>query len=556
MKKILFLILIFIPSIVFAENNFNISEYYTKIEIYNNKIKYQDAISVKTNEYNVEIKKYLPNNIKIETNLKNINLEENYLIINNGQNLDYKYYINYYEPTQQTNKELEIVIGNNFNASINTTSFEITLPKTLKNYKIEYYLNDTKLDETNLNIHTEANKIIGSYDKTLEENNKLYIKVNLTSSRNSTLKFLNIIIPICFLIISYVIWFIFGKDHQIKNKKNHYPPKTLTALEISLIYNGTAKPEDIIYSIIELANEGYIKIVEVNNNYELIRVKDYNGRNNKESLLYKSIFQENSSITLTEYLEIISSKNPKYNLLDKITIKELIKKINKINTANLNIINNPKEKNKYFEQSADNKKIYLILMVAIILLLNSCTPFYELNYLYYIPISLILSIFTLFQIIKFLEALYKQKTTIKNVVVNSLIFIIVWIIFLIPIFQIDQSYMITYSVGIICSTLILILYYFMPKRTLYGSKQLSIIEGFKNYIIKCSNQELEQDILNNPNYIYDILPVSYITGINDILTKKINKIKISNPDWFEVNNFSINKLNKFVKQFNNSLKNK
>ena len=139
MKKILFLILIFIPSIVFAENNFNISEYYTKIEIYNNKIKYQDAISVKTNEYNVEIKKYLPNNIKIETNLKNINLEENYLIINNGQNLDYKYYINYYEPTQQTNKDLEIVIGNNFNASINTTSFEITLPKTLKNYKIEYY---------------------------------------------------------------------------------------------------------------------------------------------------------------------------------------------------------------------------------------------------------------------------------------------------------------------------------------------------------------------------------------------------------------------------------
>ena len=96
----------------------------------------------------------------------------------------------------------------------------------------------------------------------------------------------------------------------------------------------------------------------------------------------------------------------------------------------------------------------------------------------------------------------------------------------------------------------------MPKRTLYGSKQLSIIEGFKNYIIKCSYKELEQDILNNPNYIYDILPVSYITGINDILTKKINKIKISNPDWFEVNNFSINKLNKFVKQFNNSLKNK
>ena len=87
----------------------------------------------------------------------------------------------------------------------------------------------------------------------------------------------------------------------------------------------------------------------------------------------------------------------------------------------------------------------------------------------------------------------------------------------------------------------------MPKRTIYGVKVMTGIEGFKEFILTSTDEELKRVFDLNENYFYEALAYCNVLGITEEFLKKTNKIKIQKPDWFEsFDSFTITK-------FNNSL---
>ena len=87
----------------------------------------------------------------------------------------------------------------------------------------------------------------------------------------------------------------------------------------------------------------------------------------------------------------------------------------------------------------------------------------------------------------------------------------------------------------------------MAKRTTYGTKLIKNIEGFKEYIIKVSKEELNQE----PEYINNILPYTYILGINDILLNKIDSLNIK---WLKsADKWTIKKTDNFFNRINKDI---
>ena len=65
-----------------------------------------------------------------------------------------------------------------------------------------------------------------------------------------------------FLAASFVIWMIFGRDKDVIDIVEFYPPDGINCAEMAYAYFGTVSSKDCVPMIITLAEKGYIQIVQ------------------------------------------------------------------------------------------------------------------------------------------------------------------------------------------------------------------------------------------------------------------------------------------------------
>jgi hypothetical protein len=53
----------------------------------------------------------------------------------------------------------------------------------------------------------------------------------------------------------------------------------------------------------------------------------------------------------------------------------------------------------------------------------------------------------------------------------------------------------------------------MPKRTSYGNEMLGKIKGLKKFFVTTEKDKLEELVMKDPAYFYNILPYTYVLGI-------------------------------------------
>ena len=365
------------------------------------------------------------------------------------------------------------------------------------------------------------------------------------------LKIINLI-PIVFIIISYLLWNTYGKDTKIKNKiVNKLPNLSLPI--ISLIHNGIIRKEDLILLILDLSSKGYIKIEEKNNIFKITKIKEIEDTTIKEYIYLNELFSKNNTITIDEYIEVLSKQENKLITKQVKTLENesLIRRFKYIYKKIINIYNTEKE--LYYAKESDNKKIYLILMLSIILFSITIYPFYINDLLKYLPLALIFSIGTLALVINFVNKLEIENITKKQILFCTFILIVLWLTFLLPIFTITSEYLISYFIAVLSIIVILVLYKYMPKRTKLGTKNRNEIEGFKKYILDEKN--IKEELNKNPYYLYEILPYSYIFGLNDQIIKLMKNNKIPKPKNYIINEYTptkyYNSINRFINTLNN-----
>src|SRR5699024_9628326 len=71
-----------------------------------------------------------------------------------------------------------------------------------------------------------------------------------------------IVMCLAFILIAYSLWAKYGKDDQLVETVEFYPPENYNSAEVGFLYEGSASNESIISLLIYLANKGYLKIEE------------------------------------------------------------------------------------------------------------------------------------------------------------------------------------------------------------------------------------------------------------------------------------------------------
>lgn len=561
-KYFIFILLgLLLPTIANA-SDYKVESYDITIDITEKReYTYEENISVLFENQNVYVEKELSTqakNLKVNTNYISETKNKKILRINSDNKSSSTYSFKYNLEEKEYDKDIyEINILNNFNNTLNNISFYINLEEDFNKNNIDIYLNGKKNKNIKYNI---KNNMIEGNIKELKTNDVLTIKVDYSKIYFTTTTAFATFIPIILTLISGILWFIYGKDLKYKLSKTYELPKNMNSLELGLVYKGYNDEKDIFSLLLELANRGYLKIIEnSNNNFTIRRIKDYDGKDYKESMFIKSLFRKTNSVSLAEYINIVSErKKEKGNvILDKsINSADLYSRFQRAKKVILPIANEKEEKNKYFEKTSETKKAYLILILATILILLTSVPFIEVNKLYLLPISVIFSIsmlYILMNIIEFTELKLTKKTLYLFVVLSILILVIM----LLPAFRRNRIYLITFFVCSACIFAILFFYKYMPRRTIFGTRQYSKIDSFKNFIWANNKKDFDIVTSKNENYLLNILAPSYVLNLEKDIFIKMKEYNQSEPTWFELKDeFTVQKFNNSIDRLYNNLKEK
>lgn len=537
MKKknllILILLLILVPFKINASSDYQIDNNDINIEVTEDKIEYTETVEVTFNHLNEVFSKNITSEMNDIKSNHSYYIEDNKIlnIKSTKINETYKFTYNY----DFDNKDkYEITIDNPYNSDIDTLNFTLSLDEQIYKSNITVYLNDKKLSTKDISLKIDDNKVYGEYSNTLSSDDKIIIKIDKSKVIWSKTTIISMIIPLVFALISYLIWHIYGKDVKIKYRKTSNYPKKYNPLELSILYKEQATKEDCFNLLIYLANKGYLTIKE-NTKKEITieKNKEYDGKNYIESSFLKSLFRQNKTVTMAEYINALEEKkiNSRSQYLKEIPKKEVYSKFNKASNLSLSLINRPEEKNKYYEKKPENIKNILLLQVIIILITITSIPFIEISKLYLLPISVVLSIVTLKIIVDALNFLNLEKITKKDIILLVVIFVAICLLISLPLFGKNRLYFISYLINCLSASFILFLYKYMPKRSIYGSKEYSKVKGFKTFIEECTLEEFQRVLEIDENYLYNIYPYLSILGIEEELIKKIKTLKIKDPSW-------------------------
>jgi len=553
-KKIIIFSLLFLlfPIVVFASSDYDITKYKINVDVEKNGIsKYEETLTL---NFFGNDKSIIRN---VDESTKKIKINKNYTLETNKTSIA-KIYARYknddivlkYEKSniEEKSNYFNIELKNNYDNDIKALSFKITLPDSVTASNIS--IKNGNYDITELVDFQVKDRIItGTYNKLLKTDESINIIVDYGRFYMNPATLTCTIVPIALAFFSYLLWLFFGKDLPKRIEKTSKFPRNITNLHIALADKGVINHEDTYYMLLSLASRGFLTIVEEADDFYFVKNKNYNSTNYMESVFFKTLFRAGESISLSEYINIVSERKDdktKIYQADRVEEDNIKRKFNIASNTVIKILESQNESNKYYEEKPEQIKKILIIMIALILILITSLPFLEINMLTLLPISIILSVATLQALVFFINNINVHSRKDKAITIACLALIIL-ILVLVPSFRRNLGYIIASVTSLISSGIILLIYRYMPKRTIYGQGIYNKTEGFKEFINNITDEELNRLTEINENYLLEVLPVSYQLGVADKVLELLRKNKVKEPEWFKLSSsFSYIKLHKAI----------
>lgn len=442
------------------------------------------------------------------------------------------------------------IIGTEWDTAIDNVTFTIKMPKEFDASKLGFSAGSYgSTNSDNIIYNVDGNIITGSYESVLDEGEGLTIRLELPEGyfegAESTVDKLNYILyslPIIFVLVSLFLWKKYGKDDEVIETVEFYPPEGYNSLEVGFLYKGKAENEDVVSLLVYLANKGYVKITETENtsfifktkSVVITKLKEYDGNNPTEKLFLNGLFKYGR----TE-VELEDLNDSFYITMNKI--------LSKINTKN--------NKHQIFEKSSLKKNGILVLMIIATFILITVKPMLE----YGGAANLIVGL--LFPGIGFtvLFAMVFGKTPIPTKIFGVIWGMgfggMPWTMLVLPVLLVEPIYLVGYIIGLACIAAMIMIIRIMPKRTDYGTEILGKIKGFKTFLETVEKERLEALVMENPTYFYDILPYAYVLGVSDKWISKFEIIAMEKPDWYSgTSEFSAATFERFMSSTMSSVK--
>lgn len=418
-------------------------------------------------------------------------------------------------------------------------------------------------ESSNVFYTVNGNVISGVLNNTLSAGQGLTVRLTLpdgyfvgASSNIDMYAIVVIIICLGCVLIADRLWAKYGKDNQVIETVEFYPPEGYNSAEVGFLYEGRADDSAVISLLIYLANKGYLKIEETeekgifkkSKGFRITKIKEYDGNNENERIFFNGLFKSKNSvdigkakeimqeakkngeeISFTQAMELATDTSEKTSVTASDLYDNFYKTLDKIKSN----LNSRENKNEIFEKSASGKGKWLIMMIIALFVLITVKPILE-----YSEMGAGALLFALiFPGIGFTILIGALIGTIKMPKIFAIIWGgmfggMPWAVFVLPALIQNIMYFVMYIVGIICISVILLFVKIMPKRTPYGNEILGKLKGFKRFLETAEKPQLESLVEQNPEYFYNILPYTYALGVSDVWISQFETIALQAPNWY------------------------
>lgn len=436
------------------------------------------------------------------------------------------------------------IIGDGWETAIGNVTFKITMPKDFDQSKIGFSSGSRgSTDSSDITYIVKNNEITGEYNGILNAGEALTVRIELPDGyfvdagyQMGSSIYLFFAIPAISLLVSFILWKRYGKDDEVIETVEFYPPEGFNSMEVGFLYKGRAENKDVTSLLIYLANKGYIKITETQgkglfdtyNSFEITKIKEYDGDNVYEKEFLDGLFKckifkglSNSDVKNEEQLLKVTS----FDLCDV-----FYKTMNKI----LKNVNSKTNRKKIFEKTTSSKSFIIILMIIITLLTIFTIPTLAYAGITELIITLAIALFYVpFYAIGLSNMISKgiKIFWLGFTMVHSFVFLCA-----LPIMSAlmqEIILLVGFLFGVACLIGMIVCLKAMPKRTKYGNEMLGRLRGFKNYLETAEKDKLESMVMREPTYFYDILPFTYVLGVSDKWIKKFENINMQTPTWYD-----------------------
>ena len=443
------------------------------------------------------------------------------------------------------------IIGNEWDTVIGNVTFSITMPKEFDSSKLGFSSGLTgSTDNSKVKYNVSGNKITGSYNGILGVGKALTVRCELPEGYFvgagldiNVMNYILFLIPLIFFAITILLWYKFGRDNQVVETVEFYPPQGFNSLEVGFLYKGKADNKDVTSLLIYLANQGYIKISETeekslfskSKSFKITKLKEYDGNNINEQIFLKGLFKKSSSSTS---LVSKTTETPTDNI-NEVTSVDLYDNFYITTERILSNINNKENKYKLFEKSASIIKVFVILMIITSFCMITIPPVFTYDEekltvaLLYPGIGFTVVLSMLFGEIKTIDTRSSIVAKLFGLVWGGMFGGIPWKLIVLPALLQDSTYLIGYIIGVICILGMAICLKYIPKRTPYGNEILGKLKGFRNFLETAEKEKLEAMVMQDPTYFYNILPYTYVLGVSDKWIKKFESISLQAPSWYD-----------------------
>lgn len=437
-----------------------------------------------------------------------------------------------------------------WSACINGISFEINMPSKFDPSKIQFVEENGNDKTDGIKIEKSKNAIKGTYDEILKDdslNIGIFLEDDYFTAPHPSLGCILVFaLPTCLIVLSFALWFFFGRDRQLKEKVKKVPPKNKNLLEVLFATRKEVTQKDIVILLLKLCDDGYLRITKTKKGnrlqpaeYTITKMKEYAGSILEEKLLMEELF----STSLSKINDRMLKKN-----YDKGKASKKLSDLRgmSVDTRSLkgalfitsNAILNSAYKNYYdkiFEKSATLMSKIVSCFGYIIGLVITVIPSLEYGR---IEDGLIIGVLTIISMIAVKEGLIMAKKASTKIGALILISISIILSRVTPLWE-TIIYERIYSYGLIFGMIMIFInklfIEIMPKNTEYGSKLYEEAKSYEHFLKSLSAQDLGKLLNKSGEDTSKILLYIYLFGIEKTTLRSIQD-DIVLPEWLENTN--------------------
>lgn len=467
------------------------------------------------------------------------------------------------------------IIGTDWDTVIGNITFSVTMPKSFDSSKLGFSsgtYGSTMNDK--IEYQVTDNVITGRYNGVLSPHEALTIRCDLpkdyfvgSSLKIPFLVYICYLMPLLCLIVIAWLWNRYGKDEPFIETVEFYPPDGLNSLNIGFLYKGKVTPGDVGSLLFDLANHGYLKIVEETtkrrfftstSNFTIVKLKEYDGNDENERQFFYGLFSCNR---LARWPRNIPVKE-----ITEVTERELSQRFYKTVRKIASRVNKRKNRHKIIDKKSKRCVIIgslLMTLSYVFMVIPFERELVSKNYFLWFVLYAALFLIICFIIVVMQEVLAdsrrKGELPSKRVVSNLILCCILLSVIFYAVYKLlyhldclillrqEPAYLLGFLIQLSCVIGMIIYIILMPKRTPYGQAILGKIVGYRTFLEVAEKDQLEAMVAKYPTYFFDILPYTYALGISFEWVMKFRNITMSKPVWLDSpHDFDLSNFNSFI----------